>query len=73
MPETRLVAPAEARKLCGGISESTIRRLVAQGAFPKPITLSRNRRGQAARIAWVYDELVTWVRDRIAADRGAAA
>jgi predicted DNA-binding transcriptional regulator AlpA len=68
-----LISPAEARRISGGLSESTIRRLVSDGAYPKPITLSRNRRGGPARIAFVRAEVLEWNRQRIAADRQPAA
>jgi predicted DNA-binding transcriptional regulator AlpA len=55
--------------MCGGLSESTVRRLIAQGAFPRPIVLSRNRHGRPARVAFVYEELLAWVAARIQTDR----
>jgi predicted DNA-binding transcriptional regulator AlpA len=67
--ETRLVKPSEALWMCGGLSESTVRRLIAQGAFPRPIVLSRNRHGRPVRVAFVYEELVAWVAAHIQAGR----
>jgi predicted DNA-binding transcriptional regulator AlpA len=68
----RLVAPEEARHTCGGISDSTMRRLIAANDFPKPVVLNRNRHGKPVRIAFVYGELVTWCEQRIAAARNQA-
>jgi predicted DNA-binding transcriptional regulator AlpA len=68
---TRLVRPAEADRRCA-ISESTRRRLIEANAFPKPIVLSRDKHGRAARIAFVEAELETWCRERVEADRGGA-
>lgn len=71
--QPRLVKPREARAICGGLSESTVRRLIAQDDFPKPVVLSRDRHGRPLRVAFVHDELVEWCRGRIAADRGASS
>ncbi len=69
----RLVPPAEARRKCGGISESTHYRLLAAGDFPKPIVLSRTRSGRAARIAFLEDELDAWIAAKVQANRGEAS
>lgn len=68
--EPRLVKPAAAYELCGGISESTARRLMAAGEFPRPVVLSRDRHGRPVRVAFVHAELMEFCRRRIEADRG---
>lgn len=69
-PSRRLVSPEVAREqYAGGISTSTMRRLIHAGDFPSPVVLSRNRSGHPARIAFVVEELVAWVDRRIAAGR----
>jgi predicted DNA-binding transcriptional regulator AlpA len=73
MSEPRLVEPAEAYRIVGGLSESTIRRMIRVGTFPRPVVLNRDRHGKAVRVAYIYDELIAWNRQRIEADRGAAA
>lgn len=65
-----LLSPAYTRQIVGGLSESTIRRMVEAGTFPKPIVLSRNGKGVPVRVAWVLGEVLDWCRERIAADRG---
>ena len=45
----RLVAPRELRSMVGGLSESTIRRLMDVGRFPRPVTLARPARPPGAR------------------------
>jgi predicted DNA-binding transcriptional regulator AlpA len=65
-----LVKPADAYRLCGGLSESTIRRLIAANAFPRPITLNRDRHGRPVRVAFLRSELHAWIRARVTADRG---
>ncbi len=70
MAEDALLAPDVARRLSGGISESTQRRLIAAGDYPAPVTLSTNRHGKAARVAFVEAEVQAWCRRRIAAGRG---
>lgn len=69
----RLVAPRELRRMVGGLSDSSIRRLIAEGKFPKPITLARNRHGKPVRIAFCESEVLAWVAATIQADRGPAA
>jgi predicted DNA-binding transcriptional regulator AlpA len=72
--ERRLVAPDVARdQYAGGISDSTLRRLIQAGDFPAPVVLSRDSRGRPARIAFVVDELVAWVNRKIATGRGPEA
>ena len=60
-----LLSPAEARRISGGLSASSIARLVSAGAYPKPIVLSRSRSGKPARIAWSEREVRAWVAARI--------
>lgn len=48
-----------------GYRRSTIYRLIQQGDFPKPISLSRSGRASA----WVEEEVNAWVQQRIAASR----
>jgi predicted DNA-binding transcriptional regulator AlpA len=67
-----LLSPERARELSGGLSLSTLRRLVAAGRYPRPVVLSRTRGGRPARIAWPESEVRAWAAARIAADRGAA-
>jgi len=71
--DVKLVSPTEARAMTGGISASTQERLIARGLYPKPIVLSRNSKGRPARCAFVYAELVSWNKAKIAEHRGAAA
>ncbi len=70
MTEPRLVKPAAAYELCGGLSEATVRRLIAAGDFPRPVVLSKDRHGRPVRVAFVYSELMDFCRRRIEADRG---
>jgi predicted DNA-binding transcriptional regulator AlpA len=70
MPE--LVAPKVARAMCGGISESTLRRLIDDEKFPQPVVLSRTKKGKPARIAFVRSELAAWVARAIERGRPAA-
>lgn len=53
------------RSRVGGLSGSTIRRLIAAGDFPAPIVLSRTSRGKPARVAWVESEVTAWVERKI--------
>lgn len=50
-----------------GLSRSTIYLRVSQGAFPKPVSLG----GRA--VGWVEEEIQSWLAERIAASRKAAA
>lgn len=65
-----LLKPDVARAMAGGISASSLHRLVKSGAFPKPITLSKTKTGQPARVAFLESEVRSWIADRIAAARG---
>jgi predicted DNA-binding transcriptional regulator AlpA len=65
----RLIHDRELRTMIGGLSRSTVRRLIAEGRFPRPIVLSRSKKGRPARVAWVSDEVFRWINERIAADR----
>ncbi len=47
-----------------GLSRSMIYALAARGEFPKPISLGRRS------VAWVEDEIVQWILQRIRASRG---
>lgn len=49
-----------------GLSRSTIYLRVAQGAFPKPVSLG----GRA--VGWVEDEIQSWLTARIAISRKTA-
>jgi len=49
------------------LSHSSIRRLVRDDEFPKPIQLTDGRK------AWIRSEVVAWSRDRIASWRAGAA
>ncbi len=64
-----LLAPAAARAISGGISDSTLRRLIALGDYPQPIVLSRRRNGRPARIAFAESEVRDWVAAKIAQGR----
>jgi prophage regulatory protein len=44
-----------------GLSRSTIWRLERQGAFP------RHHRISANAVAWVEDDIATWIRSKVAA------
>jgi prophage regulatory protein len=50
-----------------GLSRSTIYLRVSQGTFPRPVSLG----GRA--VGWVEDEIQSWLAERIAARREAAA
>jgi prophage regulatory protein len=50
-----------------GLSRSTIYLRVSQGAFPRPVSLG----GRA--VGWVEAEIQSWLAERIAARRKAAA
>jgi len=65
----RLIALEPALAMAGGISDSTRRRIPD---FPRPVVLSRTRRGRPCRIAFVEAEVLAWCEARIRADRGAA-
>jgi hypothetical protein len=64
-----LVELETALRMCGGISDSTRRRLAD---FPRPIVLSRTRSGRPCRIAFVESELRDYVARKIAAYRSEA-
>jgi predicted DNA-binding transcriptional regulator AlpA len=68
MPQ-RLLKPSSAYEMCGGISPSTARRLIAAGRFPTPIVLARDRHGRPVRVAYVYTELLSWIATHISANR----
>lgn len=48
-----------------GYRRSTIYRLIKQGEFPAPISLSKNGRASA----WVQEEIFAWAEKRIAESR----
>jgi prophage regulatory protein len=50
-----------------GLSRSTIYLRVSQGRFPRPVSLG----GRA--VGWVEEEIHSWLAERIAASRKAAA
>jgi prophage regulatory protein len=50
-----------------GLSRSTIYLRIAQGTFPKPVNLG----GRA--VGWIEEEVQSWLAERIAASRKAAA
>jgi prophage regulatory protein len=50
-----------------GLSRSTIYLRVSQGTFPRPVHLG----GRA--VGWVEEEIQSWLAERIAASRKAAA
>jgi prophage regulatory protein len=50
------------------MSSATVDRAVAEGRFPRPVRLSRNR------VAWIAGEVKAWMADRVAErDRDQAA
>ena len=59
-PPTVLRLDDVAREI--GISKALIKRLVAEGDFPKPIKLSERARG------WRRREILDWVENRETAD-----
>ena len=65
MTHTILRLPAV--KASTGLSRSTIYLRVSQGTFPRPVSLG----GRA--VGWVEDEIQSWLAERIAASRKAAA
>jgi predicted DNA-binding transcriptional regulator AlpA len=66
----RLVKFGEALKMVGGLSESTVRRLIAAGDFPQTVVLNRDRHGRPVRVAFVESEVLAWCAARIKAHRG---
>jgi predicted DNA-binding transcriptional regulator AlpA len=60
-----LVAMRPTQVMVGGLSESTIRRLIEAGTFPQPVVLSRTKSGRPCRIAFVRAELEKWVAGAI--------
>jgi prophage regulatory protein len=65
MTHTILRLPAVKASI--GLSRSTIYLRVSQGTFPKPVSLG----GRA--VGWVEEEIQSWLAERIAASRKAAA
>ena len=53
--ESLLVNKGEAARLCGGISQRSIDRLVSCGQFPRPLKIG-------GRCLWDRAKLVEWVR-----------
>lgn len=68
-----LVALRPALAMVGGLSESTVRRLIAEQRFPAPVVLSRTRSGRPCRIAFIRGELTAWIAGTIERARGTAA
>jgi prophage regulatory protein len=50
-----------------GLSRSTIYLRVSQGTFPRPVSLGRRA------VGWLEEEIQSWLAERIAASRKAAA
>lgn len=65
----RLMSLPKALEACGGISDSTRRRLVD---FPKAVVLSRTKAGRPCRIAFIEAEVLAWCEERIASHRSPA-
>jgi prophage regulatory protein len=65
MTHTILRLPAV--KASTGLSRSTIYLRVSQGTFPRPVSLG----GRA--VGWVEEEIQSWLAERIAVSRKAAA
>lgn len=55
---TSLILSAEINKLIP-YSQNHLRRLEAQGSFPKRIRIGANR------VAWVREEIDNWIKDRM--------
>jgi predicted DNA-binding transcriptional regulator AlpA len=72
MSDPTLISPRESRRMSGALSESTQRRLIESGDYPKPVVLSRDRHGKPVRIAFVLAEVQEWCRRRIEAGRASA-
>lgn len=45
---------------CTGLGRSTIYNRVAEGSFPKPVSL-----GGCRSVAWVHEEVMGWIMTRI--------
>ena len=65
MAHTILRLPAV--KASTGLSRSTIYLRISQGACPKPVSLG------GRTVGWVEDEIQSWLAEKIAASRKAAA
>jgi prophage regulatory protein len=61
-----LRAPAVYAKT--GLNKSHIQKLIARGAFPRPIKLGVGPRAHAA--GYIESEIDAWITERIAASRG---
>ncbi len=57
--EDRLIRLPEVVRLCG-LSPSTVRRLEAQGSFPRRLRVSTNI------VAWRWQEVSAWLDSRVA-------
>lgn len=64
---THTILRLPAVKTCTGLSRSTIYLRVSQGTFPRPVSLG----GRA--VGWVEADIQSWLAERIAASRNAAA
>jgi predicted DNA-binding transcriptional regulator AlpA len=62
----RLIALKPALQMCGGISDSTRRRIED---FPKPIVLARTKSGRPCRICFIEEEILAWCAKRIRESR----
>jgi prophage regulatory protein len=51
-----------------GLSRSTIYSRIAQGSFPKPVTL-----GGARAVGWVEAQIESWIDRQVHASRGDAS
>ncbi len=60
----RLISFPEVQALTGGLSRTTIWRLVRSGRFPTPVFITERRK------AWYASEVLEWVRARGAAPAG---
>lgn len=65
----RLLSFADASRACGGLSESSLRRRIADKRFPSPVVLSRTKKGKPARVAFVASEVEQAISEMIAAAR----
>lgn len=69
--DAALISPRASREISGGISDSTQRRLIAAGKYPRPIVLSRCKDGHPARVAFVESEVRAWAAEVIRRARAA--
>jgi predicted DNA-binding transcriptional regulator AlpA len=67
----RLIAIKEVAKMTS-LSESSVRRRVKAGVFPKPIVISKTRSDVSVRTVYVESEVQDWIQSQISAARNEA-